>query len=73
MTKDELISALREENDLTRNEATEVVQLFFDEISDTLAKGDRIELRGLCSIFVKKYRAYTGRNPRTALTSFRFN
>ena len=65
MTKAELIDALREESDLTRNEATEVVQLFFDEMSDALAKGDRVELRGLCSVYVKKYRAYTGRNPRS--------
>ena len=65
MTKAELIDALREEDDLTRNEATAVVQIFFDEMSDALAKGDRVELRGLCSIYVKKYRAYTGRNPRS--------
>jgi integration host factor subunit beta len=65
MTKTEVIDALREENDLTRNEAAEVVQLFFDEMSDTLARGDRVEIRGLCSIYVKKYKAYTGRNPRS--------
>jgi integration host factor subunit beta len=65
MTKAELIDALREENGLARNEATEVVQLFFDEMSDALAKGDRVELRGLCSFYIKKYRPYTGRNPRS--------
>jgi integration host factor subunit beta len=65
MTKAELIDALRQENGLTRNEATEVIQLFFDEMSNTLAGGDRVEIRGLCSIYVKKYRAYTGRNPRS--------
>jgi integration host factor subunit beta len=65
MTKAELINALRDENDLTKNEATEVVGIFFDEMSNTLSKGGRIEIRGLCSIYVKKYRGYTGRNPRT--------
>ena len=38
--------------------------LFFDSISDALAKGDRAEIRGLCSFFVKKYKGY-GRNPKT--------
>ena len=65
MTKAELLNALREENNLTKNEATEVVKIFFDEMSDALVKGDRVEIRGLCTFYVKKYKAYTGRNPRT--------
>ena len=65
MNKSELINALREENNLTKNEATEVVKIFFDEMSNALVKGDRVEIRGLCSIHVKKYKAYTGRNPRS--------
>ncbi|MBW2575462.1 MAG: HU family DNA-binding protein [Deltaproteobacteria bacterium] len=28
-------------------------------------KGDRIEIRGLCSFYVKEYKAYAGRNPKT--------
>jgi integration host factor subunit beta len=28
-------------------------------MSDALANGDRVEIRGLCSIFVKEYGAYT--------------
>jgi len=34
-------------------------------MADELAKGGRIEIRGLCSFFVREYIAYTGRNPRT--------
>jgi integration host factor subunit beta len=41
------------------------MELFFDEICRALSKGDRVELRGLCSIFVKQYEAYMGRNPKT--------
>ena len=29
------------------------------------SKGGRVEIRGLCSFFVKEYRSYTGRNPKT--------
>ena len=65
MTKSELISALRKEHDITRPEATFIVNLFFDEMSNALANGDRVEIRGLCSLYVKKYKAYTGRNPTT--------
>ena len=67
MTKLELINALREEIDITKNEAAAVVtvNLFFNEMSNALAKGDRVEIRGLCSFSVKKYKGYTGRNPKT--------
>jgi integration host factor subunit beta len=65
MTKAELGEALRKETGLTRVNAEEVVELFFDQMSDALARGDRVEIRGLCSFHVKEYRAYTGRNPKT--------
>ena len=65
MTKSDLINVLREECYITRPEATFIVDLFFDEMSNALANGDRVEIRGLCSIYVKEYKAYTGRNPKT--------
>ena len=65
MKKTELIEALREETDLTRTKAKQVVELFFDEMSNTLANGDRVEMRGFCSVYVKEYEGYTGRNPKT--------
>ena len=65
MNKVDFIEALREETGLTRSKAKEVVELFFDEISDALASGDRVEIRGLSSFYVKEYKAYTGRNPKT--------
>jgi integration host factor subunit beta len=42
-----------------------VVQIFFDHMSDDMARGERVEIRGLCSFFVKNYKSYTGRNPKT--------
>jgi integration host factor subunit beta len=63
MTKSDLINALKKESSLTRPDATHIVNLFFDEMSNALLNGDRVEIRGLCSIYVKKYKAYTGRNP----------
>ena len=63
MNKLELIQALKDATDLSRTEATAVVDIFFNEMATALAKGERVEIRGLCSFFVKEYRSYTGRNP----------
>ena len=65
MNKLELINNLKEECQISKNEAAAVFDIFFGKISDALADGDRVEIRGLCSFYVKKYKAYAGRNPRT--------
>ena len=65
MNKLELIQALKEATDLSRSKAAAVVDIFFNEMATALAKGERVEIRGLCSFFVKEYRSYTGRNPKT--------
>ncbi len=65
MNRARLIRALREETGISKQKADAVVRMFFEEMSKALAKGDRVELRGLCSFCVKKYRPYTGVNPKT--------
>jgi integration host factor subunit beta len=65
MNKIDLIQALKDSNNLTRSEAEKIVTLFFDKIAEALSQGERVEIRGLCSFSVKKYNAYTGRNPKT--------
>ena len=65
MNKVELIQALKDSNHLSKSEAETVINLFFDQMADTLANGERVEIRGLCSFFVKRYSGYTGRNPKT--------
>ena len=65
MNKLELIAALKKESNISKAEAATVVQEFFDAMTDTLVNGDRIEIRGLCSFFVKDYKSYEGRNPKT--------
>jgi len=65
MIKLELIRALKKETKLTKPEAKNVVELFFDEMSNALANGDRVEIRGLFSFYVKHYKSYKGRKPKT--------
>ena len=65
MNKIDLIQALKDSNHLSKSEAEKIVAIFFDKMTEALAQGDRVEIRGLCSIFVKEYGGYTGRNPKT--------
>ncbi len=65
MNKIDLIQALKDSNNLSKPQAERIVALFFDQMAEALAKGDRVEIRGLCSFNVKKYCGYTGRNPKT--------
>jgi integration host factor subunit beta len=65
MNKLELINNLKDQCQISKKEAAAVVDIFFDQISTALADGDRVEIRGLCSFFVKEYKSYQGRNPMT--------
>ncbi len=65
MNKLELISTLKERANLTKAEAAEVIKIFFDSLAESFIKGERVEIRGLCSFHIKEYKSYTGRNPKT--------
>ncbi|CAN2039919.1 Integration host factor subunit beta [Candidatus Magnetomoraceae bacterium gMMP-15] len=65
MNKLELITALKNEAGISKADAAKVVQIFFDSMADALAEDRRVEIRGLCSFFVKQYKSYQGRNPKT--------
>ena len=68
MNKLELIQTLCTTNGLTKSEATKIVSIFFKQMAAALEKGERVEIRGLCSFYVKDYPGYTGRNPKTGET-----
>lgn len=66
MTKSELIQRLAERNPhLYLRDVEKIVETIFDEITDALAQGDRVELRGFGAFSVKHRDARVGRNPRT--------
>ena len=60
-----MVEALSEGEDLTRTKAEEIVNLVFDEMTNALVAGDRVEIRGLGSFKVKSYDGYKVRNPKT--------
>ena len=66
MIRSELVQKLCQDfPDLTQREIETVVGAFFDSVSDQLAKGGRVELRGFGAFSTRKRDARTGRNPRT--------
>ncbi len=65
MVKSELIESLAERADITLAKAEEVVDLFFNSVTETLAGGDRVEIRGFGAFTVRDYKSYKGRNPKT--------
>lgn len=66
MTKSELIDklALRQTH-LTHKDVELAVKLLLESVSDALATGDRIEIRGFGSFAVHERPARVGRNPKT--------
>ena len=66
MTKSELIARLAERYpQLVAKDVDIAVKTILDAMSDALATGQRIEIRGFGSFVNRKYDSYKGRNPRT--------
>jgi integration host factor subunit beta len=66
MTKSELIQRIAELNPhLYHRDVERIVSTILEEISEALAEGNRVELRGFGAFSVKRRDARVGRNPRT--------
>lgn len=65
MTKSELIHLVAQRTGVTRGQAELVVKCVFASMSESLAAGEGVEVRGFGSFSVREYGAYTGVNPRT--------
>jgi integration host factor subunit beta len=66
MIRSELIQRIADENPhLYQRDVERIVNTIFEEITNAMARGDRVELRGFGAFSVKKRDARTGRNPRT--------
>ena len=66
MIRSELIQKISDDNPhLYQRDVERIVNTIFDEITDAMARGDRVELRGFGAFSVKKRESRVGRNPRT--------
>jgi integration host factor subunit beta len=66
LTKSNLITELAADNPhLRRADVELIVTMIFDQITDALAHGGRVELRGFGAFTMRRRDARIGRNPRT--------
>lgn len=66
MIRSELIQKIADENPhLYQRDVERIVNTIFDQITDAMAQGNRVELRGFGAFSVKKRDPRLGRNPRT--------
>ncbi len=66
MTKAELIEKVSEKiQGLTKKQTEVIVNSIFNSIKESLAKGNKIEIRGFGSFRIRQRRQRDGRNPKT--------
>ena len=65
MTKADLVEKVADTLKLTKKETEAVVGIIFQSITDSLSKGDKVELRGFGSFRIRERNARTARNPKS--------
>ncbi|MGA7277517.1 MAG: HU family DNA-binding protein [Desulfocapsaceae bacterium] len=65
MNKSELIEALAQDIGVPHREAAAITNTVIDTMTEALARGESIEIRGFGSFVIKEYGSYEGRNPKT--------
>ena len=65
MNKSELIAAIATKKKKKKKDAEATLNAFVNVVSETLAKGDKVQLVGFGSFEVRKRAARKGRNPQT--------
>ena len=69
MIRSELIQKIADENPhLYQRDVERIVNTVFEEVTDAMSRGDRVELRGFGAFSVKQRDSRVGRNPRTGET-----
>ena len=65
MNKSELIAAIATKTGSTKKDAEASLNAFVEAVTETLVKGDKVQLVGFGSFEVRKRAARKGRNPQT--------
>jgi integration host factor subunit alpha len=65
LTKADIATRLFEEIGLTKREAKEIVELFFQQICEALAKGQQVKISGFGNFELHDKNERPGRNPKT--------
>jgi len=67
LTKAELVELLFEQVGLNKREAKDLVEAFFDEISDALERGESVKVTGFGNFQLRDKVSRPGRNPKTGV------
>ncbi len=65
MNKQELISAIAQNAEISKADAGKALAATIDAITKAMAKGDKVQLVGFGTFEVRERAARTGKNPRT--------
>ena len=65
MTKKDIVIKIAQDSDIKQTDVRKVVQKTLDVITESLVKGEVVELRNFGVFKVKSRKGRTGRNPRT--------
>ena len=65
MTKAEMIVAVAEKAGMTKKDAEKAVTAVLETVTETLKKGEKVQISGFGNFEVKAREARIGRNPRT--------
>ena len=68
MNKTELVAEIAEKAGLSKKDSEAAVRAFIDAVSESLKKGDKVQLVGFGTFEVSERPARTGRNPQTGET-----
>lgn len=65
MTKADIIEQIYEKIGFSKKESSEIVELVFDTMKETLERGEKIKISGFGNFVVRAKRPRVGRNPQT--------
>ncbi len=65
LTKAEFVEAVYSKIGLSRRDSAEVIELLFESVKETLARGEAVKISGFGNFIVREKKARTGRNPQT--------
>ena len=65
MNKQELIESIADKSHTTRSDSKKMLEAFIETVTETLARGDSVQLVGFGSFKTSERKARSGRNPRT--------
>ena len=68
MNKGELVAAIAAKTDLTKKESEAALNVVLEVITESMAKGDKVQLIGFGTFEAKARPARVARNPRTGET-----